>query len=84
METISAPTVAGVLFDRGHHAAQSNVANPTNSQAAPNVRYIRRDAADTSHQAATPPPAFVRQSPADAEAGAPLKYFSPFRLTRRA
>jgi hypothetical protein len=44
---------------------------------------IRRDAADSSFQTAQPPPGFVRQSPADSEE-APLKFFSPFRVTKRA
>ena len=43
-----------------------------------------RDASDNSHQTASPQPAFVRQSPGQDEAEAPLKYFSPFRVTRRA
>jgi hypothetical protein len=44
---------------------------------------IRRDAADSSLQTAPSPPGFVRQSPADSQE-APLKFFSPFRLTKRA
>lgn len=84
METFSAPTVAGDMMARDHAAHGHNATNATNQQAAANVHYIRRDASDNSHQTASPQPAFVRQSPARNEAEAPLKYFSPFRVTRRA
>ena len=84
METISAPTVAGDMLERGPLTADHNVTNATNQQAAPNVHYIRRDATDTSFQAAAAPPDFVRQSPAQEQAETPLKYFSPYRVTRRA
>ena len=83
LETISAPTVAGGMIERGHSATDHGGAGHPHSQAASNVHYIRRDAADTSLQA-PPPPAFVRQTSAEGEAETPLKYFSPFRVTRRA
>jgi general secretion pathway protein A len=84
MEIISAPTVAETILERHAQAPTRHVINPTNQPAAPNVHYIRRDAADNSFQATEPPSGFVRQSAADSEAEAPLKFFSPFRVTRRA
>ena len=83
MEIISAPTVAESIVERNIAATNHNVANPTNQQATANVVNIRRDAADTSFQTAASPPSFVRQSPADSDE-APLKFFSPFRVTKRA
>ena len=83
MEMISAQTITETLFERAAPATSPNVANHTNQQAAPNVRYIRREAADTGVQTA-PQHGFVRQSSADGEAEAPLKFFSPFRVTKRA
>src|SRR5437868_6522917 len=71
MEALGAPTVAETMIERNRHATNHNVANHTNQQAAPNVHYIRRDAADTSFQTAPPPPGFVRQSPAEDEDDAP-------------
>jgi general secretion pathway protein A len=76
--------VARTMIECGDHAADHNVTNHTNQPAAPNVHYIRRDAADTSFQSAAPPARFVRQAPAEDDAETPLKYFSPFRVTRRA
>jgi general secretion pathway protein A len=83
-EVIGTLTVAETIIERRAQAPTHHVANPTNQPTAPNVHYIRRDAADNSFQAAEPPPAFVRQPAAESEAEAPLKFFSPFRVTRRA
>jgi general secretion pathway protein A len=84
MEIISAPTVAETIIERRSQATNQNVANYTKQQTAPNVHYIRRDADDASFQTAQPPSSFVRQAPADSEAEAPLKFFSPYRVTKRA
>jgi general secretion pathway protein A len=80
MEVTSAPTVAEAIIERQSPATNQKVMGVTNSQATSNVHYIRRDDA-ASH--AKPQPTFVRESNSASE-DAPLKFFSPYRLTRRA
>src|SRR5918911_1721264 len=80
MDVTSAPTVAETILERHTQPANQNVANPTDSQLASNVHYIRRDGADAA-SSAKPQPAFVRESN-DASDEAPLKFFSPYRVTR--
>ena len=84
MDAINVSTITETIAERHFQAASQGTASPANPQAAPNVHYIRRDPADTSLPTAAASAGFVRQSPVDSEAEAPLKFFSPFRVTKRA
>jgi general secretion pathway protein A len=82
MEVTGAPTVAETILERHPQPANQNMVNATDTQAASNVHYIRRDGADAASPS-KPQPAFVRESN-DTSGDAPLKFFSPYRVTRRA
>ncbi|HKP85842.1 MAG TPA: AAA family ATPase [Blastocatellia bacterium] len=88
MEIISHPTVAETVTERNLTAASSDQyrgATESKQAAAPNVRYIRRDAADTSWQSTAPSrdkSRFVIQPEGGAESEAPSKFFTRVRVTR--
>jgi general secretion pathway protein A len=82
MEVTSASTVAETILERRPQPANQNVANATDMQVASNVHYIRRDGTDTTSPAKAQP-AVVRESNGASDE-APLKFFSPYRVTRRA
>jgi hypothetical protein len=88
IEIVSQPTVAETVVERNMSAAYSNQYQPApdSQQApAPNVRYIRRDASDTSWKSVAGDNVksrFVIQPQNGDDSEAPLKFFSRVRVTR--
>jgi general secretion pathway protein A len=88
MEVIPQPAIAKTVVEKNTRAAGASpyqAAMPSKQPAAPNVRYIRRDAADTSWRAAADArgkSGFVIQSQDKDDSESQSKFFSRVRVTR--
>lgn len=84
IEIVSQPTVAESVIERNVLTAYGPATGSTETQPAPNVRYIRYDPANKSVTASDDKSRFVIQSQQENDSEDQLKFFSRVRVTRRA